>query len=118
VPRISEHRPFSGPAFNPPFVVIRRTSRPGDKFRAVGTAILGAKPVAVENHLIACTPKDGSVETCRVLLRQLRKPETNDFLNRTIRCRHLTVSSVKHLPLSISGQNAPTKPLCSAAKRP
>lgn len=104
VRRISETRHFSGSTFTPPFVVIRRTSRPEDKFRAVGTLILGVKPVAVENHLIVCTPKDGSVKNCRALLRELRKPETNDVLNRAIRCRHLTVSSVKHLPLSPAGQ--------------
>lgn len=116
--RISETRQFSGTVFNPPFVVIRRTSRPGDKFRAAATLILGTKPVAVENHLIVCTPRDGSVKSCRVLLRQLRGPEANNVLNRTIRCRHLTVGSVKHLPVSPSGQNTPAKPVGSAATAP
>jgi hypothetical protein len=105
--RISETRHFIGTVFKPPFVVIRRTSRPGDKFRAVGTLIIGAKPVAVENHLIVCTPNDGTVKTCRMLLRRLKKTRTNNVLNRTIRCRHLTVSSVRHLQLPYAGKNAP-----------
>ena len=40
-----------GPGCTPPFVVVRRTSRPGDKRRAVGTIVVGKEEVAVENHL-------------------------------------------------------------------
>ena len=98
VHHIAENRRFTGTVFHPPFVVIRRTSRPGDKFRAVGTLILGASPVAVENHLIVCTPKDGSIKTCSTLLRVLAHTQTTTFLNGCIRCRHLTVGSVKSLP--------------------
>jgi Pyridine nucleotide-disulphide oxidoreductase len=52
VSSISDHRRFKGRTFVPPFVVVRRTSRPGDKHRAVGTIISGRSSVAVENHLI------------------------------------------------------------------
>lgn len=100
VRRISETRKFSGTSFKPPFVVIRRTSRPEDKFRAVGTQILGIRPVAVENHLIVCTPKDGTVTTCGALVKVLRRKQTNRFLNDRIRCRHLTISSLRELPWS------------------
>ena len=106
VRRVSETRRFSGTVFNPPFVAIRRTSRPGDKLRAVGTLILGAEPVAVENHLIVCTPKDGSVETCRHLLQVLKHPRTTTFLNLRICCRHLTVGSVRGLPWHPHGLNS------------
>ncbi|HXI23443.1 MAG TPA: N-6 DNA methylase, partial [Pyrinomonadaceae bacterium] len=46
------HRRFAGKVFRPPFVVVRRTSRPGDQYRAVGSVICGKKKVAVENHLM------------------------------------------------------------------
>jgi hypothetical protein len=100
VRRITEHRHFKGAAFTPPFVVVRRTSRPGDKSRAVGSLILGKRPVTVENHLIVCTPNDGTVKSCRQLLRVLRRPATNQFLNSRMCCRHLTVSSLRAVPWS------------------
>ncbi len=84
--------------FRPPFVLIRRTSRPEDHFRAVGTIITGQRPVAVENHLLAAIPKDGTVRTCRQLLSVLRNADTNEWLNRRIRCRHLTVGAVQDVP--------------------
>lgn len=92
------HRRFAGKVFKPPFVVVRRTSRPEDAYRAVGTVISGDNEVAVENHLIVLTPKDGLVRTCRELLEVLRTPETNDWLNERIRCRHLTVPALQDLP--------------------
>ena len=39
---------LKGRTFAPPFVVIRRTSRPGDKHRAIPTLITGQRPVAVK----------------------------------------------------------------------
>lgn len=95
-------RKFSGTVFQPPFVVIRRTSRPGDKFRAIGTIVRGNKPVAVENHLLVVLPKHGTVKACVELLHVLRQQKTNDFLNAVMRCRHLTVGSVKNIPWSKS----------------
>jgi hypothetical protein len=96
---ITEHRRFKGSLFTPPFVAIRRTSRPGDKHRATSTLITDTRPVAVENHLVVCCPRDGTIKSCRQLLRQLRRKQTSDWLNGRIRCRHLTVASVKELPL-------------------
>jgi hypothetical protein len=98
VEEISESRNFSGTTFNPPFVVVRRTSRPGDKYRAIGTIITGEGPVAVENHLIVFKPRSNSLEDCFQLMEVLRRPQTNDWLNERIRCRHLTVTAMQNLP--------------------
>lgn len=100
VRRVKSRRKFRGPVVQPPFVTIKRTSRPGDLHRAVPTVITGTQPVAVENHLIVCKPKDGSVETCRQLARQLESPAVTKWLNDTIRCRHLTVKAVRLIRLT------------------
>ncbi len=91
-------RRFSGKVFSPPFVAIRRNSRPDDKHRAVGTIIKGIGPVAAENHLLIAMPKDGSMKSCQELLARLRTPEISQWLNQRIRCRHLTVSSLTESP--------------------
>lgn len=91
-------RLFSGTVFKPPFVVVRRTSSPGDRQRAVGTVIVGDEDVAVENHLIVATPLKGGVEACRRLLDLLKSPETSAHLNRVLRCRHLTTGAVSDIP--------------------
>ncbi len=98
VAEIAESRNFSGTTFDPPFVVVRRTSRPGDKYRAIGTIITGEGPVAVENHLIVLKPSSNSLEDCFQLMEVLRRPQTNDWLNERIRCRHLTVTAMRNLP--------------------
>lgn len=89
---------FAGRLFKPPFVVVRRTSSPTDRFRALGTLIVGQEPVAVENHLLVCLPNAGGAAECRRLLAQLRDPRVNRYLNRRIRCRHLTVGVVRDIP--------------------
>lgn len=91
-------RNFSGRVVIPPFVAIRRTSSPSDSHRALATLICGDRPVAVENHLIVAVPNKGGLHGCRVLLKVLQHPQTNDFLNNRIRCRHLTVGAVKEIP--------------------
>jgi hypothetical protein len=101
VTRIPEKRQHEGLTYKPPFVVLRRTSRPGHPYRAAATVILGTKPVAVENHLIVCEPHDRSVASCRTLMVQLRTQRVNDFLDQRIRCRHLTVGAVAAIPLSM-----------------
>jgi hypothetical protein len=99
VTRIPEKRRHKGVAYQPPFVVLRRTSRPGDPYRAAATVVLGKKPVAVENHLIVCEPRDKSADTCRALMSQLHTQRANEFLDQRIRCRHLTVGAVREIPL-------------------
>jgi hypothetical protein len=105
--RVKKRRRFDGPTVTPPFVTIKRTSRPGDKNRAVPTVVRGNGAVAVENHLIVCRPKDGTVRACTALLEALRAPEVSAALNRRIRCRHLTVGAVRSidvsLPLGVAG---------------
>jgi SAM-dependent methyltransferase len=96
--RISETRKFDGRSFTPPFVVVRRTSRPGDRHRASATLVLGARKVAVENHLLVLSPKDETVESCRSLIQVLRGKDTDTFLDEVMRCRHLTTSSVASVP--------------------
>jgi hypothetical protein len=98
VQRIAETRHFLGRTFMPPFVVVRRTSRPGDSHRTVATLVLGKRKVAVENHLLVLVPTRGGAAVCRALVKLLRSPNTTDFLNRTMRCRHLTTASVSCLP--------------------
>jgi hypothetical protein len=96
----TEHRKHEGRVYTPPFVAIRRTSRPGHPYRATATIIAGKIPVAVENHLIVCEPKDGTIATCQALMRQLKTESVNKFLDQRIRCRHLTVGAVLGIPFS------------------
>lgn len=95
---IATRRRFSGTIHYPPFVVIRRTSSPSDRHRAIGTIINCIEPVAVENHLLVCKPNDGRIQSCHRLLEILKSTSTNDWLNNRIRCRHLTVGAVKDVP--------------------
>jgi hypothetical protein len=94
----SKKRRFAGRTYEPPFVVVRRTSRPGDKHRAVGTIINGNKPFAVENHLLVLSPQSKTLESCMELIDVLRMPETTRWLDRRIRCRHLTVAALSEIP--------------------
>ena len=97
----AERRQFTGTVFTPPFVVVRRTSRPGDKHRAIAGIVKGTEPVAVENHLIVCSPKRGTVRECEALLRALRDASVDSWLDSRIRCRHLTVSALADLPVML-----------------
>ena len=96
---------FSGTLFSPPFVAVRRTSRPVDSGRAIGTLVIGDCRVAVENHLLVVRPKDPSVEACEEVLRLLKEDRTDRWLNNRIRCRHLTVSALRELPWWYEGHD-------------
>lgn len=98
IAELEQSRRFEGRLIEPPFVVVRRTSRPGDKHRAVGSIVRGTRPVAVENHMLVLTPRDRKLSTCRKLIQLFRRAETNDWLNERIRCRHLTVAALRSLP--------------------
>ncbi len=104
LPKWCEHtetqsrRKTDGKGFRPPFVVVRRTSRPGDKNRAVGTIIKGKEEVAVENHLLVLLPKDRKLKSCKQLLANLKQEKTTQWFDQRIRCRHLTVSAVRECP--------------------
>ncbi len=93
-----EWRRFSGTTFDPPFVAIRRTSRPGEKRRAGGVLVVGDWPVAVENHLLVAIPKDGSASSCLALIDTLADKRTRDWIDSQIRTRHLTVSVTRGIP--------------------
>lgn len=99
LPQIKGRRRWAGRLIKPPFVVLRRTSRPGDQYRATASVILCSEPVAVENHLIVCAPKDGLLATCHRLMRHLRSEVINKHLDEQMRCRHLTVGAVREIPL-------------------
>lgn len=92
------HRRFSGTTYLPPFLLVRRTSRPGDNHRAVATLVTGRRPVAVENHLLVMKPKDLLLRTCRSAMQRLGQTKADTWLNERIRCRHLTVQSIKEMP--------------------
>jgi hypothetical protein len=96
--KFKQFRRHEGLVYHPPFVVIRRTSRPGHPYRAAATVIAGGKSVAVENHLIVCEPKDKTQAMCKKLMRQLKTKMVNEYLDARIRCRHLTVGSVEAIP--------------------
>jgi hypothetical protein len=96
--KFSETRKHEGLVYKPPFVVIRRTSRPGHPYRATATVIAGKRRIAVENHLIVCEPKDRTLKDCCALIQQLKTETVNKFLNKKIRCRHLTVGAVMAIP--------------------
>lgn len=91
-------RRFEGTTFSPPFVAIRRTSSPSDRFRAVATVVTGDEPVAVENHLLVAKPLRGGLARCEVLVATLRSDAINTRLNAVMRCRHLTTGVIKALP--------------------
>lgn len=95
---VANRRRYLGRVVVPPFVAVRRTSRPDAPFRAVATIVRSDGPVAVENHLLVLRPKDDSPRTCEELLALLSMQKTNDWLNRRIRCRHLTVGALADLP--------------------
>jgi hypothetical protein len=93
-------RKHSGRLFIPPFVVVRRTSSPSDNHRACASIVATRSAAAIENHLLVLTPKDGTIKACRALMKSLKQPAASRWLNKRIRCRHLTVGAVSKIPFS------------------
>ena len=91
-----------GHAFQPPFIVVRRTSRPGDEPRLNPTLIKGEEPVFVENHLLVLSPIHA--HSCVEAVSILRSQSSTDWMNARIRCRHLTVGALLDLPWQESGR--------------
>lgn len=111
----------SGRRFDAPFVVVRRTSRPTastDVPRIIANVVLSDKPVLVENHLLVCQPKNGSVDDCRRLIDQLRSRTATAWLNRRIRCRHLTVAALREVPLGEALERDRTRSVPSSSASP
>lgn len=98
---VVKRRRHSGKPCVGPFVVVKRTSRAAQGHRAVATLLNQGPHYAVDNHLIVCRPKDGSLTRCQDLLKVLRSEVTDAWLDETMRCRHLTVQSVRNIPWSL-----------------
>lgn len=96
---ISSKRRFSKKVIKAPFIVARRTSSPLDKKRLRMTLIKGTSEVAVENHLIVIKPKDNKYKTCKDLMLELNSEKHDKWVNNRLRCRHLTVSALKEMPI-------------------
>ncbi len=96
---VEKKRQHEGKKFEGPFVVIKRTSRKEDSHRAVATIINTHQPSYVDNHLIILKPKSGLLRDCKTALQILKDQRTDDWLNESIRCRHLTVKIVKQIPV-------------------
>ncbi len=97
--KIAETRKHSGKCFEGPFVVIKRTSRATDAYRAMATIINTTEPVYVDNHLIILKPIAGTLAACKLAIKILKDEKTNKWVNEKIRCRHLTVKIVLQIPI-------------------
>ena len=104
VTEIRPTRRFSGRCESPPFVAIRRTSRPGQSPRARATIVGGKTQIAVDNHLIIAQPLDGSEQRCAQLLEVLRATATTDWLDSRYRCQHLPNEAIANLPWLVDGR--------------
>lgn len=85
-----EWRRYAGKVFQPPFVAVRRTSRPGQFPRAFATVVVGTEAVAVENHLLVVEPRIGGVSECRRIARILAGTTASEWLDHRLGGRHLT----------------------------
>lgn len=90
---------YSGKLFTPPFVIIKRTSSPKSKKRLIPSLVTINQPCAIENHLIVILPKSKKLSDCIKLLENIKSDEVNKFINHRIRLRHLTVKSIKDIPI-------------------
>jgi hypothetical protein len=93
-------RRFAGTTFVPPFVVVRRTSRPrlSPGPRLIVNVVEGDGPIAVENHLLVLTPHRGGAAACKRLARYLTSEQVTAQLDATAARRHLTVGDLRGLP--------------------
>jgi hypothetical protein len=93
------HRGFAGRKERGPFVLVNRTSRPGESPRVRARLWADTDEVAVENHLLIVVPKDRV--SCSEVIEVLSSGESADFLDNRIRCRHLTVKALREIPWPI-----------------
>lgn len=91
---------YNGTSYKGPFVVVHRTSSPDDPNRLVTSIINTDDSVMVENHLIIIQPIDGQLQTCRKLLEKLKSNSVREWINQRIRCRHLTVTAIRDIPVN------------------
>lgn len=93
----STTRAYTGKLFHPPFVAVRRTSRPGQSPRALATIVRGSEPVAVENHLIVIEPRKGGFSECERIAAKLEDPASTKWLDQRLGVRHLTTVALSDL---------------------
>jgi hypothetical protein len=87
----------------PPFVVLRRTSRPANGGRALDpVVVLGKTPVVVDNHLIVLRPHVNSLDACHLLAQKLSSTQVASWLEGRIRLRHLTTQAVGEIPIGLT----------------
>jgi hypothetical protein len=87
----------------PPFVVLRRTSRPATGGRALDpVVVLGQSPVVVDNHLIVLRPHVNSLDACHLLAEKLTSTHIASWLEGRIRLRHLTTRAVGEIPIGLT----------------
>ena len=96
----AQRRRFRGTVFTPPFVVVGRTNRPArdQRPRLRATIVVGDRPVALENHLLAFLPHTATLAACRTIAEMLQAPATTAYLDQRLRCRHLTVQAMRAIP--------------------
>jgi hypothetical protein len=92
-------RKHPGKSFKGPIIVIKRTSRMGGDKRAIATILNTPNPVYIDNHLIVLVPMSGNLQDCQKAMESLMDARTDLWLNKEIRCRHLTVKVVSEIPL-------------------
>lgn len=90
------NRRFAGRREKGPFVLVNRTSRPGETPRVRARMWTNTEYVAVENHLLIVVPKEGV--SCAEVFKVLTSEAAAEFLDNRIRCRHLTVQALKEIP--------------------
>lgn len=95
-------RPYSGKTHCGPLVLLKRTSSPKEKIRLKVAVVADTRPLALENHLIAIRPHSGTLDDCLMLADWLCKTTANEFINKRIRMRHLSVGAGKSIPLPIN----------------
>lgn len=98
VESVVRSRRFQGRVESSPFVAIPRTSSPGEPVRSRGAILMDHRPIAVENHILIASPYDRRIESCKELLKVLKRPATTAWLNNVNRCRHLTISAIDSIP--------------------
>jgi SAM-dependent methyltransferase len=99
ISEFTRFRRYAGRLFRPPVVVIRRTSRAEHSHRAVATLVTTNLQIAIENHFVVLIPRKGGVRRCKAVVRFLETDEVDNWLNRRIRCRHLTVKAIEAIPV-------------------
>ena len=97
---IERRRQSDKTVVTPPFIVLRRTSRPEKDGRPLAPVLVVANvPVSVDNHLLIVLPHDRSEVGCQRIITALTSSEASRWIDERIRCRHLTTRAIAELPV-------------------